>query len=135
MTESGNKEVIVKGRTSVRYIYFTAGMILVAIGVLGMFLPLLPTTIFLLLASACFMKSSPRANQWLKEHRVLGAYLRNYQDKTGLSVKAKISHIAVLWIGITISALYFTEELAIRILLYLIAVSVTIHLLMIKTAK
>lgn len=118
-----------------RYLYLFSGFLLVGIGVIGIFLPVLPTTIFLILASACFMKSSPRANAWLKNHKLLGAYLRNYQDKTGLTIKSKVIHIAVLWIGILSSALIFTHDPAIRILLLLIAVGVTIHLVMVKTAK
>lgn len=106
-----------------------------AIGVLGIFLPVLPTTIFLILASACFMKSSQRANNWLKNHKILGAYLRNYQDKSGLTVKSKVIHILVLWISISLSALLLTHDFAIRILLLVIAIGVTIHLIMVKTAK
>ena len=67
-----------------RYVYLISGVLLVAIGVIGIFLPLLPTTIFLILASACFVKGSPRANEWLRNHKILGAYIKNYQDKSGL---------------------------------------------------
>lgn len=118
-----------------RYLYLFSGFLLVGIGILGIFLPVLPTTIFLILASACFMKSSQRANDWLKNHRWLGPYLRNYQDKTGLTVKSKLASISLLWISITLSAFLLTDEVAIRILLLAIAVGVTIHLIMVKTAK
>jgi len=118
-----------------RYLYFASGILLVAIGVIGIFLPILPTTIFLILASACFIKSSPQANEWLRNHKVLGAYLKNYQDKSGLTVKAKIINIIFLWMMISISALLFTEILFIRFLLLAIAIGVTVHLLMIKTKK
>ncbi|NIR62199.1 MAG: DUF454 family protein, partial [Aliifodinibius sp.] len=76
-----------------------------------------------------------RANDWLKNHRLLGAYLRNYQEKSGLTIKSKVIHISVLWISILFSAIVFTDDMAIRILLLLIAVGVTIHLVMVKTAK
>ena len=118
-----------------RFGYLSMGIILVGIGVLGIFLPLLPTAIFLILSSACFMKSSPRANQWLKNNKWLGGYVRNYQDKTGLTIKSKITTISILWISILFSAFLFTEDLYIRIILLLIAVGVTIHLLTIKTLK
>ncbi|MFO7525789.1 MAG: YbaN family protein [Ignavibacteriaceae bacterium] len=116
-----------------RYAYLTSGFLLVGIGVIGIFLPILPTTIFLILASACFMKSSPKANEWLKNNKFLGAYLRNYQDKTGLTLTAKIVNISVLWISISLSAYFLTDELYIRLLLLAIAIGVTIHLVMIKT--
>lgn len=118
-----------------RYFYLISGILLVTIGVIGIFLPVLPTTIFLILASACFVKSSPRANEWLRNHKVLGMYIKNYQDKTGLSIRAKIFNITFLWVMILLSAFYFTNEFYIRIILILIAVGVTIHLLMIKTRK
>ncbi|MGB5894000.1 MAG: YbaN family protein [Ignavibacteriaceae bacterium] len=118
-----------------RYLYFTSGILLVAIGVIGIFLPILPTTIFLILASACFIKSSPRANEWLRNHKILGAYIKNYQDKSGLTIKAKVFNVALLWIMILSSAYFFTEELFIKLLLLAIAIGVTIHLLMVKTKK
>ncbi len=118
-----------------RYLYFFSGFLFVFLGILGAFLPLLPTTIFLILASACFMKSSPKANDWLRNNKLLGPYLRNYQDKSGLTIKSKIVHISILWISILFSAFIITDNLAIQILLFLIAVGVTIHLVMIKTAR
>lgn len=119
----------------IRYLYLSLGFVLVGLGILGAFLPLLPTTIFLIFASVCFMKSSPKANAWLKNNRWLGSYLRNYQDKTGLTVASKITHIAILWISIIVSAVVFTDKPAVQILLFAIAIGVTIHLLAIKTAK
>ena len=116
-----------------RYLYLVSGVLLVAIGVIGIFLPVLPTTIFLILASACFVKGSPKANDWLRNHKILGQYVKNYQDKTGLTLRSKIINIIFLWTMILLSAFLFTEELIIRIILIGIAVGVTIHLLMVKT--
>ena len=124
----------IKSSPLLRYLYLSSGFVFVGLGVLGAFLPLLPTTIFLILASACFMKSSPKANAWLKNNRWLGDYLRNYQDKTGLTVASKITHIAILWISIIVSAFVITDKIAVQILLFAIAIGVTIHLLTIKTA-
>ena len=125
----------VKPRGIYHYLYFISGVMLVAIGVIGIFLPVLPTTIFLILASACFIKSSPQANEWLRNHKILGMYIKNYQDGTGLTIKSKIFNITFLWIMISASALLFTELWYIRFLLFAIAIGVTIHLLMIKTKK
>jgi uncharacterized protein len=118
-----------------RYLYFISGVLLVAIGIIGIFLPILPTTIFLILASACFIKSSQKANEWLRNHKILGMYIKNYQDKSGLTLKSKIFNITFLWIMISVSAIFFTELWYIRFLLLAIAIGVTIHLLMIKTKK
>ena len=119
----------------IKYFYLISGFLLVAIGVIGIFLPLLPTTIFLILASLCFVKSSPRANEWLRNHKVLGAYIKNYQDKSGLTITSKIFNLILLWGMITVSAFLFTDELFIRLLLFTIAIGVSIHLVMIKTKK
>ena len=118
-----------------KYFYLTSGFLLVAIGVIGIFLPLLPTTIFLILASFCFLKSSPKANDWLRNHKILGGYIDNYQNKTGLTRNSKIINIVTLWTSISLSALLLTNELYIRIILLAIAIGVTIHLLMIKTKQ
>ncbi len=118
-----------------KYFYLISGFLLVAIGVIGIFLPLLPTTIFLLLASICFLKSSPKANDWLRNHKVLGGYIDNYQNKTGLTRNSKIANIITLWTSISLSAFFLTNELYIRIILLAIAIGVTIHLLMIKTKQ
>ena len=118
-----------------RYLYFISGVLLVTIGVIGIFLPILPTTIFLILASACFIKSSPQANEWLRNHKILGMYIKNYQDKSGLTIKSKIFNITFLWLMISASAIFFTELWTIRFLLFAIAIGVTIHLLIVKTKK
>jgi len=119
----------------IKYFYLISGFLLVAIGVIGIFLPLLPTTIFLILVSVCFVKSSPRANEWLRNHKVLGAYIKNYQDKSGLTITSKIFNLILLWGMITVSAFLFTDELYIKLLLFAIAIGVSIHLVMIKTKK
>ncbi len=118
-----------------RYFYLISGILLVAIGVIGIFLPVLPTTIFLILASACFIKSSPKANDWLRNHKILGQYIKNYQDGSGLTVKSKIFNLIFLWSMILVSALLLTKSLVIKLVLLAIAVGVTIHILMIKTKR
>ncbi len=119
----------------VRGVYLISGFLLVAIGIIGIFLPLLPTTIFLILASACFVKSSPKANEWLRNHKILGVYLKNYQDKSGLTIKSKIITIIFLWLSIGISAFFLTNEFYIRIILFAIAIGVSTHIILIKTKK
>lgn len=81
-----------------RYLWMAAGSLNVGLGVAGMFLPLLPTTPFLLLAGVCYAKSSPHLHLWLMEHRVLGSYIRSYHQGQGMPLRAKISSIVLLWI-------------------------------------
>ncbi len=88
-----------------RLLLVTVGLVSVGLGVLGIFLPLLPTTPFLLLAAACFVRSSPRLHAWIMGHRVLGAFIRDWQDGRGLSARSKGVTLAVLWVTITSSGL------------------------------
>lgn len=130
-----SQKIIIELPKIYKYIYIISGILLVIIGIIGIFLPVLPTTIFLILASACFVKSSPKANDWLRNHKILGQYIKNYQDKTGLTFKSKIFNLVFLWIMILASAFLLTNSLPIKILLIAIAIGVTIHLLLIKTKK
>ena len=116
-----------------KILFISLGFIFVAIGVLGIFLPLLPTTIFLIIASYFFMKSSPELNEKLMNNKYLGKYIRNYKEKKGMPLKSKVSSISLLWISILASAYFFTENIFIRLLLIAIAVGVTIHIASLKT--
>ena len=103
------------------------GSISVALGFLGLFLPLLPTTPFLLLASACFARGSDRMHRWLLNHGVFGAYLRSFEEGKGIPLRGKISAIAMLWLSMAVS-ISMVEHLALRALLAAIAIAVTIYL-------
>lgn len=100
------------------------GTLCVALGVIGIFLPLMPTTIFLLLAAACYARSSDRFYQRLVGHRVLGTYIRNNR---GMPVRAKVMTIALLWASIGATMIWSVDALWLRLLLFAIASGVTIH--------
>jgi uncharacterized membrane protein YbaN (DUF454 family) len=118
-----------------RWVFIISGVFLVGIGILGIFLPLLPTTIFFILAAWCFARSSEKYYVWLHTNRFFGKYLSSYRSGNGMTVKSKIFTTAFLWAGILASAIFFTQNLYVRILLLIIAVGVTWHLLAIKTDK
>ena len=119
----------------VRWILIISGFVLIGIGILGVFLPLLPTTIFFILAAWCFARSSAKFHHWLHHNRWFGKYLRDYSAEKGMTVKSKIFSILFLWAGIIISSVFLTDNLYIRILLLAIAVGVTWHISSLKTAK
>jgi uncharacterized protein len=118
----------------IRWAFMISGFILIGIGILGMFLPLLPTTIFLILAAWCFAKSSERFHYWVHHNRWFGKYLRDYRSGNGMPLRSKILSITMLWAGILISGVLLTDNLYIRILLAAVAIGVTWHLVAIKTA-
>lgn len=108
------------------------GWLAVVLGVLGIFLPLLPTTPFLLLAAACFARSSQRFHDWLLNHPRLGPYIQYYLDGKGIPKRAKIAAIVLMWTTISVS-MFIVPLLAVRIVLPIIALSVTLYLLRLPT--
>ncbi|MBN2511163.1 MAG: YbaN family protein [Spirochaetales bacterium] len=110
-----------------------AGSASLSLGVVGIFLPVLPTTPFLLLSAACYLRSSRRLYSWLINHPVLGLYIRSYIEYGAISRKAKIVSIVMLWLVITSTAVFFIDFLWLRIVLVCIAIGVTVYLLSKKT--
>ena len=111
------------------------GTVFVALGVLGIFLPLLPTTVFLLLAAFCFSRSSERFHNWLVDNRLTGAYIKNYQSGRGISPKQKASTLVFLWVSIGVSIWLLSAGFWVTLLLLAVAVGVTTHILWIKTYR
>src|SRR5687768_14411666 len=103
----------------------TCGTICVGLGILGIFLPLMPTTVFLLLAAACYARSSERFHRRLVEHPWLGPYIR---QRSGMTVRQKTIAIAVLWLSLGATMIWTAEALWLRALLTLIGIGVTVHL-------
>jgi len=123
-------------RKTVRIILFIAGSISLFFGIIGIFLPILPTTPFLLLTAACFMRSSERMYNWLLNNRWFGEYIKNYQAGRGIPLKTKIIAILTLWITILISIIFVARDIMImQIALLIIATGVTIHLIRLPTFK
>ncbi len=112
-----------------------AGTASVALGMIGMFLPVLPTTPFLLLAAVCYARSSRRFYVWLTTNRWCGAYLTNYRAGRGITRQQKALTLLLLWTGIGYTAVFAVSSAWLKILLPAIAAGVTIHLLMIKTLR
>jgi uncharacterized protein len=117
------------------FLWVAAGTLFVVLGVLGIFLPLLPTTPFLLLAAYCYARSSPRMLHWLLTNRWFGAYIRNYREGRGIPLREKIIALTTLWLTIGYTALYAVPIWWVRLLLLVIALGVTTHLLRVKTLR
>lgn len=119
----------------IKLLLIIAGTIFVGLGVIGIFLPVIPATPFLLLAAACYARSSRRFYCWLLNNRWFGVYIKNYRQKKGMSLKMKIITVALLWLTILISVIFAVQSLALRIVLIIIAIGVSVHLLSLKTLK
>ncbi len=110
-----------------------AGILCVAIGAVGVVVPVLPTTPFLLLAAACFARSSDRFYIWLMNHRWFGPTIRDYRERRGITRTTKVVAIVILWGSIAISSFLALDSWLPRLVLTVVAVAVTVHLLTLKT--
>ncbi len=122
-------------RRSRRILLLTVGSLCVVLGGIGIVIPVLPTTPFLLLAAACFLRSSQQFYNWLINNRILGFYIRNYLEGRGLPLRAKIVTISLLWGTILLSVFIFIQTAWVQILLVTIAIAVSIHVIRIKPRK
>ncbi|MCD8073159.1 MAG: YbaN family protein [Alistipes sp.] len=118
-----------------RILYKILGLFFVGLGFLGAFLPVLPTTPFLLLALWFFSRSSDRLKHWLLTNRLCGAYIRDYYNGQGVPKRIKYYTVALLWVSISCSAYVVREKLWLVILLFIIACGVTIHIWRIKPKR
>jgi len=116
-----------------RWLLAGAGLLSVALGVAGLLLPLLPTTPFLLLAAACFLRSSERLHHWLLHHKGFGPDIRNYRKHRALPASAKFWTLLLLWSTIGYTIFSVLESRPLQVLLLLIATGVTLHILKLKT--
>jgi uncharacterized membrane protein YbaN (DUF454 family) len=102
---------------------------MVALGLVGVVVPVMPTTPFLLVALWFFARSSEKLKHWLLTNRVFGSYIRNYRSGRGIPVRMKVWTLALLWTSITCSALLAIDAMWLRIMLFAIAVAVSVHIL------
>lgn len=119
-------------RPWLRLLLVGVGCLSVALGVLGIFLPVLPTTPFLLLAAACFLRSSRRLYHWLVSHPRLGPWVSDYLEGQGIPLKGKVWAIGLMWASILLSC-YLVPLLYARLFMLTSAVLVTVYILRQKT--
>ena len=117
-------------------LFIILGSLSLALGIIGMFLPLLPTTPFLLLTAALYIKGSPRLYDWLISHRILGEYIRNFRENRAIPLRAKVFSVTLLWatllycIVAVVDAWWWAQ-----LVLLCVAVGVTWHILSFATLR
>lgn len=118
-------------------ILVAAGSLCVLLGMIGVILPIMPTTPFLLLAAACYMRSSRRLYHWLHTNRLFGRYLSRYRSGEGLPLRFKLWTLATLWLSLALSAFLAVPSSLwwVRLLLLVVGLSVSTHILWIKTCR
>lgn len=118
-----------------RIIFIVFGTLFLIIGAIGVFIPVLPTTPFLLLAAACYLRGSERLHRWMINNSVFGEFIRNYMEGRGIRPGQKIFTIMFLWLMIIFSIFYVVDSFLLRILMFLIAMAVSVHIIMLPTLK
>ena len=108
------------------------GHVSLALGLIAIVIPVLPTTPFLLLASYCFYKSSDRLHAWLMNHPLLGEKLRNYIEHRAVSRRTKTNAIMFLWTSLLVSMILINIGY-VRVIMAIVGCAVTIHLLLLRT--
>ena len=119
----------------IRGVLIIAGTLSLGLGIIGIFIPLLPTTPFLLITAYCYFRSSKKLYNWLISNKWFGSYIRNYYEGRGIPLNVKILSVSFLWLTIGFSIYFVVKLLIVWIILIIIAIGVTIHILTIKTLK
>ncbi len=111
-----------------RVLLLTLGWVSIVLGVIGIFLPVLPTTPFILLAAWCFSRSSQRFHHWLRHHKHFGLIVRTWEDGKGISRKIRTRALVLLWVSLVSSSLIM-GRLWVAIVLLLTGSAVTLYMM------
>ena len=111
------------------------GLISLGLGILGIFLPVLPTTPLLLLSAFLFLRSNRKLYEWLMNHQKLGPYISNFLHHKTIPLKIKVISISTLWITLLFCAFGVAEHWALRLFFLALATGITIHILSYKTSR
>jgi uncharacterized protein len=118
-----------------RWMLISAGMICVGLGAIGIILPGLPTTPFLLLAAYCFARSSEHFHGWLLNHRWFGSYVRNFEEGRGMTRRAKAATLLIMWLSFGVTIVFFVPVLWGQVGMVLMAATVSIYILRLPTPE
>ena len=119
-----------------RIFLIIVGSVSLVLGVLGMFLPMLPTTPFLLLSAAAWVKASPSLYEWLTNHKVFGEYIRNFREHRAIPLRVKIVSVSLVWLTIGYCIFAVVDEWWwAQVLMALLATGISWHILSFNTLK
>ena len=111
------------------------GLLSLGLGILGAFLPVLPTTPLLLLSAALFLRGNRRLYDWLMNHPKLGPYITNFMKHKAIPLRIKVVAVTTLWLTLLYCAVFVAEHWAFRAFFIVLAIAITIHILSYKTLK
>lgn len=111
------------------------GLISLGLGVLGAFLPVLPTTPFLLLSAALFLRSDRKLYDWLMNHPKLGTYISNFMVHKAIPLRVKVTAVTTLWLTLLYCTIFIAGHWLLRLFFIVLAIAITYHILSYKTLK
>lgn len=135
MTDKPKIALDIKENRLIRIMWISFGFLMVAMGILGAILPILPGTVFFIIAAICFAKSSEKFYKMLIHNKYVGPHLQNYLEDKFIPIKTKIIIISSLWISITASAVYVLEVFWQRAIMFSVAIGVSIYIIMHRSRK
>ena len=119
----------------IKHILILFGSIFLGLGFVGIIVPGLPTTPFLLLAAGCYVKSSDRLYSWLLDHKLFGKYIHNFRETRSISLRSKIISLIIMWVMIGLSIYIFIKIIPVKIIIALLGVIGTLVILLIPTLR
>lgn len=118
-----------------RFLFILLGSISLVLGIIGIFLPILPTTPFLLLSATLYLHSSPKLYEWLIQQKHLGTYIRNFKEHRAIPQRTKIISVSLVWTTLIYCTIFTTEHTGLRFFFIGLAIAITWHILSYKTLK
>lgn len=115
-------------------IFTILGFLALILGMIGVFLPILPTTPFVVAAAGCFATGSPRLNKWLSDTAYFGEFIENYRTKKGVKKAVKRRALLFLWIALAVSAL-LSRQIYVWVILLIVGIGVSLHIALLKEKK
>ncbi len=119
----------------VRWLFVIGGTTSLVLGLIGLFLPIVPTTPFLLLTAFCYARGSERFYRWLLTNKYFGSYIRAWRNNEGVPIKVKVYALALLWYVLTMSAIFVVPLWQVRVLFFLVGAGVTIYIVRLPTRR
>ena len=104
----------ISGSRALRYVFIALGTLSLAVGIVGIFLPVLPTTPFLLLAAAAYARGSGRLYRWLLDNRLFGRYIRDWRTHRSIPVRMKVAIVAMIVIAVALSSYFGVQSTPLR---------------------
>ena len=96
-------ELEIKSNPFIRFLWLSLGLLFTVVGLIGLIVPGLPTTLFMIIAAACFFRSSKRLFNWVLNNKYFGKYVKDFRDGRGMPRKAKFIALGFMWLFVSIS--------------------------------